>query len=76
MLDEVTSNMDEATEEKIYQLIEAHCTCYISIGHRSSIRKYHSQELQIPTPLYDGNTIITPAVRAHHQPLTPVPLSA
>ena len=46
-LDEATSALDEETEDQMYQLI---CTTLtksiiVSVGHRSTIKKWHTQEL-------------------------------
>ncbi|XP_019186464.1 PREDICTED: ABC transporter D family member 2, chloroplastic isoform X2 [Ipomoea nil] len=47
LLDESTSALDEANEEHLYQLIQAAGITYISIGHRSTLYKYHKKVLQI-----------------------------
>ncbi len=47
LLDEVTSAMDEWTEKEIYSAIVRHVPTFVSIGHRSSVRKFHSHELKI-----------------------------
>jgi ABC transporter, ATP-binding protein len=47
-LDEVTSAMDEETEEKMYRLLTAlPGTTVISIGHRSTLDKWHDRVLRI-----------------------------
>lgn len=47
-LDEATSAMDEETEEKMYRLLTAlPGTTVISIGHRSTLDKWHSRVLRI-----------------------------
>nr|GMC55634.1 ABC transporter D family member 2, chloroplastic [Ipomoea batatas] len=47
LLDESTSALDEANEEHLYQLIQAAGITYVSIGHRSTLNKYHKKMLQI-----------------------------
>lgn len=49
LLDESTSALDEANEARLYQLIEAAGITYISIGHRSTLYKYHKKVLHIST---------------------------
>ena len=47
-LDEATSAMDEETEEKMYRLLTAlPGTTVISIGHRSTLDKWHNRVLRI-----------------------------
>lgn len=48
-LDEATSALDEASEGYLYQLLKEQCphTCIVSIGHRSSLKHWHAQELGI-----------------------------
>lgn len=47
-LDEATSAMDEETEEKMYRLLTAlPGTTVISIGHRSTLYKWHDRVLRI-----------------------------
>jgi ABC-type uncharacterized transport system fused permease/ATPase subunit len=46
-LDEITSGMDEFTEEAVYKSIVQHVPTFISVGHRSSVKKFHSHELHI-----------------------------
>ena len=47
-LDEATSAMDEETEEKMYRLLTARPgTTVISIGHRSTLDKWHNRVLRI-----------------------------
>mgnify|MGYP000641637719 FL=1 len=46
-LDEATSAMDEETEEKMYRLLPAlPGTTVISIGHRSTLDKWHDRGLR------------------------------
>lgn len=46
-LDESTSALDEANEAHLYSQIEAAGITYISIGHRSTLFKYHNKMLHI-----------------------------
>lgn len=48
-LDEATSALDEETEEKMYSLLKEKLigTTVISIGHRSTLHKYHIDELLV-----------------------------
>jgi putative ATP-binding cassette transporter len=48
-LDEATSAVDEATEERLYTLLRERLprTAMISIGHRSSLRRHHERELAL-----------------------------
>lgn len=47
ILDEATSALDIANEESLYELLEASSTTLVSVGHRPSILKYHSQVLEL-----------------------------
>jgi putative ATP-binding cassette transporter len=47
MLDEATSALDIANEERLYQQLAATNTTLVSIGHRSTILKYHKQVLEL-----------------------------
>ncbi|XP_071697038.1 ABC transporter D family member 2, chloroplastic isoform X2 [Rutidosis leptorrhynchoides] len=47
LLDESTSALDEANEAHLYEKINAAGITYISIGHRSSLRKFHKKALRI-----------------------------
>jgi len=44
-LDESTSSCDLVTERRLYSLLSAYCSQWISVGHRASIEKFHSQRL-------------------------------
>jgi putative ATP-binding cassette transporter len=48
-LDEATSALDENTEEKMYTLLQSNFSnmTIISIGHRSSLKKFHEKEIFI-----------------------------
>jgi len=45
-LDEATSALDEKLEAKLYSLLQKKCQCYISVGHRASLSKYHTMVLE------------------------------
>jgi len=45
-LDETSSAMDEVNEENIYKLLELYGITCVSIGHRSSLQRYHNLHLQ------------------------------
>ncbi|KAK1440087.1 hypothetical protein QVD17_05912 [Tagetes erecta] len=47
LLDESTSALDEANEARLYEKINAAGITYISIGHRTSLRKFHKTSLRI-----------------------------
>ncbi|KAG0462904.1 hypothetical protein HPP92_021380 [Vanilla planifolia] len=47
LLDESTSALDETNEARLYHEIEAAGITYISIGHRSTLFKYHNTLLHI-----------------------------
>jgi putative ATP-binding cassette transporter len=48
-LDEATSALDEETEARIYQLLQTKFPrmTIVSVGHRSSLRTFHSQEIVV-----------------------------
>ena len=47
MLDEATSALDVANEESLYRQLAATETTLVSVGHRSSILKYHKHVLEL-----------------------------
>lgn len=47
ILDEATSALDVANEESLYRQLAATGTTLISVGHRSTILKYHRQVLEL-----------------------------
>lgn len=47
ILDEATSALDWQNEALIYQIIQASQTTYVSVGHRSSLLKYHHYVLKL-----------------------------
>mmetsp|Transcript_9233 Transcript_9233/g.25813 ORF Transcript_9233/g.25813 Transcript_9233/m.25813 type:complete len:1385 (-) Transcript_9233:71-4225(-) len=42
LLDEATSALDMSNERRVYSLLRERVPCYVSVGHRPSIREYHS----------------------------------
>lgn len=54
LLDESTSALDEANEAHLYEKINASGITYISIGHRTSLCKFHKKALRI-SPLDLGS---------------------
>ena len=48
-LDEATASMDEGLEDTMYRLLKSELpnTTLISVGHRSTLKRYHRQQLQI-----------------------------
>lgn len=47
LLDESTSALDEDNEAHLYKQLDAAGITYVSIGHRSTLYKYHNQVLRI-----------------------------
>ena len=47
ILDEATSALDVANEENLYRQLMATSTTAVSVGHRSTILKYHQQVLEL-----------------------------
>ncbi|NEQ99439.1 MAG: ABC transporter ATP-binding protein/permease [Cyanothece sp. SIO2G6] len=47
MLDEATSALDQANEDQLYQLLVSHSITLISVGHRSNLKRYHHQVLDL-----------------------------
>lgn len=47
LLDESTSALDEANEAHLYQQLDAAGITYVSIGHRSTLYKYHNKVLRL-----------------------------
>lgn len=59
LLDESTSALDQENEERMYQTLQKHVPTFISIGHRSTIRRFHSHQLVLnssPGGESSGNT--------------------
>jgi len=50
-LDEATSFLDETAECEMYALAKKRAGCVVSVGHRSSLRKFHDAKIEfIPAP--------------------------
>jgi ABC-type uncharacterized transport system fused permease/ATPase subunit len=47
ILDESTSALDATNEALLYQRLQATSITYISVGHRSSLKRYHQQILKL-----------------------------
>lgn len=47
VLDEATSGLDLANEERLYKSLRSTGTTFISVGHRSSLFQYHDQALEL-----------------------------
>lgn len=62
MLDEATSALDIANEASLYRQLMATNTTLISVGHRSTILKYHKQVLELTG---DGQWQTQPAEGYH-----------
>ncbi|MBD1842108.1 ABC transporter ATP-binding protein/permease [Cyanobacteria bacterium FACHB-63] len=46
ILDEATSALDKANEERLYEHLERIGTTFLSVGHRSTLAKYHQAILE------------------------------
>ena len=46
-LDEASSALDSASEQRLYGLLQDTNIVFVSIGHRASLRRYHSEELEL-----------------------------
>ncbi len=46
-LDEATSALDEDNQERLYQLLKESRIGFISVGHRTTLTKYHDRILQL-----------------------------
>ncbi|EFJ22548.1 ATP-binding cassette transporter, subfamily D, member 3, SmABCD3, partial [Selaginella moellendorffii] len=56
LLDEATSAIDEATEAYLYRLLLESGTCVMSVGHRSTLREFHTHLLFF-SPRISGTSI-------------------
>eukprot|EP00898_Chlorokybus_atmophyticus_P002600 jgi/Chlat1/3340/Chrsp23S03775 len=54
LLDESTSALDSENEEHLYKLLASSGITYVSVGHRTSLRRYHHRMLQLQGPTRDG----------------------
>lgn len=57
ILDEATSALDLANEQRLYQNLREMGTTFVSVGHRTSLLKYHDFVLELSS---DGGWTITP----------------
>lgn len=57
-LDEATASMDEGLEDAMYRLLKSELPnmTLISVGHRSTLKRYHRQQLQI---FVDGSWVLS-----------------
>jgi putative ATP-binding cassette transporter len=47
ILDEASSALDPANEERLYTILKQSGTTFLSVGHRESLRTYHSKVLEL-----------------------------
>lgn len=47
LLDESTSALDEENEARLYGLMKDRVGCYVSVGHKSQLRSFHTHSLQL-----------------------------
>jgi putative ATP-binding cassette transporter len=66
-LDEATSAVDEATEERLYRLLHERLpgTTLFSVGHRATLRPFHARQLEVKTTGAGPASVVeeTPASR-------------
>jgi ABC-type uncharacterized transport system fused permease/ATPase subunit len=53
VLDEATSALDDTTEAAMYGLLGALGVTYISVGHRSTLLKFHNRKITLNGPGVD-----------------------
>ena len=53
VLDEATSALDDVTEAAMYGLLRTLGVTYISVGHRSTLLKFHSRKISLNGPGQD-----------------------
>jgi putative ATP-binding cassette transporter len=58
-LDEASSALDQATEDRVYRLIRERLpgTTVVSIGHRASLEQYHDRALEV-RPAPEGGALV------------------
>jgi len=54
ILDEATSALDSDNEDLVYQLLCKRVQCYASVGHRTTLEKFHSHKLLLQRQLEGG----------------------
>ena len=50
VLDEATSALDMVSEQMMYEALAAEGVTYISVGHRPSLRNYHTSRIVLSGP--------------------------
>ena len=50
VLDEATSALDVRSEQIMYEALSAEGVSYISVGHRPSLREYHTSKMLLAGP--------------------------
>jgi vitamin B12/bleomycin/antimicrobial peptide transport system ATP-binding/permease protein len=55
-LDEATSALDMAAEESLYSILSDSPTAFVSIGHRPSLRKFHSKVIELASAYKPAST--------------------
>jgi vitamin B12/bleomycin/antimicrobial peptide transport system ATP-binding/permease protein len=77
-LDEATSAVDEATEERLYRLVRERLagTTVFSVGHRATLRPFHARELLVQPNGSGSPSIVDVTTRADRLDLAPAPLRA
>jgi putative ATP-binding cassette transporter len=58
MLDEATSALDIKNEQRLYELLSATPTTFVSVSHHESIQKFHNNVLEL---FGDGTWQLHPA---------------
>lgn len=56
LLDESTSALDTANEERLYGILKDRGVAFISVGHRDSLRQFHGQVLDMATATQPAQT--------------------
>ncbi len=57
VLDEATSALDEVSEAAMYELLDELRLTYMSVGHRSSLYKFHTKKLVLQGPGLDVDCV-------------------
>lgn len=47
LLDEATSALDMKNEQRVYTMLRENVPCYVSVGHRPSVREYHTHVVML-----------------------------
>ncbi len=64
VLDEATSGLDTANEERLYKLLQSQAVTFVSVGHRSSLLKYHHLALELKG---EGEWKVAPTAELHER---------